>query len=148
MISPERLRRFSHHAGCSEEVLQAAAMFADNRTFKAGERIFSEGNEPTHLMFLEQGEVDVVYRLGDGREVVVDTLVPGDTLAWSAVVKPHVLSASAVGKRDGRLIRIEAQGLRRLCAENPSYGYRLMNEIARVLRSRLIATRVQLAAMS
>ena len=148
MISPERLRRFSHCAGCPDDVLRAMAIIAANHSFKAGERIFSEGGNSTHLMFLEDGEVNVVYRLGDDREVVVDTLVPGDTLSWSAVVEPHVLSATAIGKRDGRLIQVEAESLRRLCEANPAYGYRLMSEIARVLRARLIATRVQLAAMS
>lgn len=148
MISPERLRRFSYCAGCPDEVLQSMAMSAGNHSFKAGERLFTEGEKSTHLMFIEEGEVDVVYRLGDDRQVVVDTLVPGDTLSWSALVEPHVLSATAVGKKDGRLIQVDAQNLRRLCEENPAYGYRMMSEIAKVLRSRLIATRIQLAAMS
>jgi CRP-like cAMP-binding protein len=148
MISPERLRRFSHHAGCPDRVLRGLAMQADNHSFKAGERIFREGDPSTHLMFLEAGEIDIVCRLGDQREVVVDTLVPGETLSWSAVLGPHLLSATAIGKKDGRLIRIQAEAVRRMCAENPAYGYRLMTEIARVIRSRLAATQIQLAAMS
>ena len=148
MISPECLRRFSHYAGCPDEVLRGLAMQADNHSFRAGELILCEGDPSTHLMFLEAGEIDIVCWLGDHRVAVVDTLVPGDTLARSAVLEPYLLSATAIGKKDGRLIRIQAEAIRRMCGENPAYGYRLMAEIARVIRSRLAATQVQLAAMS
>jgi len=146
MISPERLRRFPHSAGAAYELLQDLAVHAESCDFEAGDIIFAEGNPATHLMFLEEGEVDIVFRLGDDREVVVDTLVAGDTLSWSALIEPHTISATALASKDGRLIRVEAETLRRVCDEQPAVGARVMAEVAKVLRSRLIAMRVQLAA--
>jgi len=146
MISPERLRRFPHSAGAAYELLQDLAVHADSRDFKAGDTIFSEGDRATHLMFLEEGEVDIVCRLGDDRQVAVDTLVAGDTLSWSALIEPHVLSGSAVARKDGTLVQVEARALRRICEEQPAVGVQVMAEVAKVIRSRLIATRVQLAA--
>jgi CRP-like cAMP-binding protein len=146
MISPERLRRFANNAHIPENLLKTVAMHAENHTFKAGDRIFSEGNNATHFMIVEEGEVDLTYQLGDMREVVVDTLVAGDSLSWSALIEPHTLSASAVANSDGSLIRIDGSSLRQLCHDQPDFGLQLMREVATVLRERLIATRVQLAA--
>lgn len=146
MISVEALRHYPHFSGISNHHLKAVAMISDVLKFKKGDRLFQEGNTATHLMFLKSGEINIVYRLGDGREVVADTLVAGDTLAWSSVLSPHRLTASGVGNKDGSLILIEAEGLRKLCDENVEFGYLLMREIARTLRSRLSAMRVQAAA--
>ena len=82
MISPERLRRFPHCAGASDEMLKQVAMLGKERNFKAGERLFEEGKPATHLLMLEAGEVDIVYTLAKARQVVVDTVVAGDLLAW------------------------------------------------------------------
>jgi CRP-like cAMP-binding protein len=146
MISPERLRRFAHCATAPEDLLKEVAKLSQERAFREGEQIFEEGNTATHLMFLETGEVNITYRLGDDREIIVDTLVAGDTLCWSALLEPHKLTGSGVGNKEGVLIAIKGQGLRRLCQENPVYGYMFVEEIAKTLRSRLAATRIQLAA--
>lgn len=146
MISPERLRRFPHCAQAPDEMLKKVAMISEGRDFDEGEELFAEGNPADHLMFLEDGEVNILYRLGDHTEVVVDTLVAGDTLAWSALLQPYTLTATGVGRVAGSLVAVQAKELRALCVENPRYAYQLMTEVARTLRSRLDATRVQLAA--
>jgi len=146
MISPERLRRFAHCAGASDELLKQVAMLASERPFDAGEHIFEEGTPARKLLMLESGSVDIVHTLGSGKAVVVDTLVAGDLMAWSALLEPHVLTATGVGRTAGRLVEIEGEGMRRLCKENPEYGLTMMTEVAKTLRARLEATRVQLAA--
>ncbi|HLC02204.1 MAG TPA: cyclic nucleotide-binding domain-containing protein [Anaerolineales bacterium] len=147
MISPERLRRYPHCAGAPDEMLKSVAMLARERPFKAGERLVEEGATATKLMLLDAGEVDIVYRLGDDRDVTVDTLVEGDLMAWSALLEPHRLTATGIARKDGLVIEIEAEGLRGICQANPTYGYQMMTQVAIALRDRLSATRVQLAAL-
>jgi CRP-like cAMP-binding protein len=146
MITVEELKRYPHFSSMSNSYLQDIARISHEMTFESGERLFREGNTASHLIFIKSGEINVVYLLGDGREVVADTLVTGDTLAWSAVLTPHRLTASGVGSKSGSVIMIEAKGLRKLCDEHTDFGYALMREIARTLRSRLSAMRVQAAA--
>ena len=146
MISPERLRKQPHCAGAPDDLLRKVAMLTAERPFRKGEALFEEGGRATHLLFLEAGEVNIVFTLGSGNEVTVDTLVAGDVLAWSALLEPHVLSARGVGRSDGMCLAVEAEGLRKLCAEHPAYGYLMMTQVAQTLRDRLTATRVQLAA--
>lgn len=148
MISPERLRRYALCAGASDELLKQVAMIAAERSFDAGERLFEEGKPARRLMLLESGSVNIVHTLGGGQTVIVDTLVAGDMMAWSALLEPHVLTASGVGREAGRLIDIDGEAMLKLCREHCDFGLTLMTEVAKTLRARLEATRVQLAAAS
>ena len=89
MISPELLRSFPHFSGVSYECLKDIAMISRERTFDSGETLFNEGNVATHLCLLLSGEVSIVYRLGDNREVVADNLIKGMHLggprSWSLI---------------------------------------------------------------
>ncbi len=146
MISPEILRHYPNFVGASDGHMKEIASISRVRDFEAGERLFCEGNTATHLQFVISGEVNIVYRLGSGQEVVADTLVAGDPLAWSALLEPHRLTASGVGSKPGALLEIDAEGLRRLCERDRNFGYFMMKEIAKTLRSRLSAMRIQAAA--
>jgi CRP-like cAMP-binding protein len=146
MISPEKLRRYAHCAGAPDELLKQVAMLAGERAFQTGAELFHEGEPARRLMILESGKVDIVHVMGDGRAAVVDSLVEGDLMAWSALLEPHVLTASGVARTAGTAIEIDGEGMRKICKENPEYGLVMMTEVAKTLRARLEATRVQLAA--
>lgn len=146
MLSSQVLRRYPNFAGLSERYLNNIAKISRIRNFEAGEELFREGNTATHLILVMFGEIHIVYQLGDGSEVVADTLVTGDPLAWSALLEPHTLTASGVANKAGSLIEIEAGELRRMCKDNTDFGYVMMKEVAKTLRSRLSAMRVRAAA--
>lgn len=146
MISSELLRRYPNFAGIAPEYLGEVAKISRSRNFTAGERLFYEGNTANQFMIIVTGEIHIVYELGDGTEVIADTLVAGDPLAWSALLEPHKLTASGVASKNGSLIEIEAEGLRRLCEENKDFGYTMLKEVGKTLRSRLRAMRIMTAA--
>lgn len=147
MISPDRLRRFPHFANIEHRVKLFIAANSNSTAFSAGDIILREGNTARELIFLEEGEVDIVYQLGDDRIVVVDTIMPGETFSWSAALPPHRLSATAIAKTDGEYFGFDRESLGELCKLFPAFGCRMMTEIAQMLRRRLINTRVQLAAV-
>ena len=146
MISPNEFRRYRYFASVPEQVLNALAAISSLRRFKAGARLFEEGAPASHLMIVKSGQVDLIYRLGDSREVVAESAISGDVISWSAVLAPYQLTASAVGSKDGELIEIDGKELREMCEADFSLGYQLMTEIARGLRDRLTGLRVQIAA--
>ena len=146
MIWPEEFRRYRYFAGVPAPMLDALAALSSMREFKAGERLLEEGGVASHLIIVKSGQVDIIYRLGDSREVIAESAISGDVIAWSAVLAPYQLTASAVGSKDGEFIAIEGKGLRELCDADTSLGYHLMTEIARGLRDRLTGLRVQIAA--
>ena len=146
MISPEELRRFAHFSGVSYDCLKKIANFSKERAVKVGDRVFGEGDTAKHFRLIKSGAVDIVYLLGDGREVITDTLVKGDALSWSALLEPYRLTASGVASKEGVIIEIEAEGLRQICKEDLACGFKVLEEVSKTLRSRLSALRVQIAA--
>lgn len=146
MISPEELRRYGCFAQASDQALRSLAMISSSRRLEAGERLFGEGDPATHLMIVKSGQVDIIYRLGDDREVVAGSVTSGDVLSCSAVLAPYQLTASTIGSKSGELIAIEGKPLRQMCDAEAAMGYQLMTEIAEGLSERLIGLRVRVAA--
>src|SRR3990172_10569683 len=111
MISPEKLRRYAHCAGAPDELLKQVAMLAEERSFQPRAELFHEGEPARRLMILESGTVDIVHRMPGERNVVVDTLVEGDLMAWSALLEPYVLTASGVARTAGVAAGIDGGGM-------------------------------------
>ena len=148
MISPEELRRYAHFSGVSNDCLKKIAIISKERPIKVGDRVFSEGEKATHFRLIKSGAVDIVYLLGDGREVITDTLITGDALSWSALLEPYRLTASGVASKEGVIIEIESEGLRQICRGDLACGFKILEEVSKTLRSRLSALRVQIAAQN
>jgi CRP/FNR family cyclic AMP-dependent transcriptional regulator len=148
MVPIELLRSFPYFAGVSSESLKAVAAVADERDFRSGEILFREGDPAHYLHIVRQGQVDIIYRLQGGAERVVDTVVGGELLGWSAVVEPYLSTATGVAREAGQVVRLPAARIRALCDQDPSLGYRLLMHVTRVLSDRLQGARVQLAAGS
>jgi CRP-like cAMP-binding protein len=146
MISTQLLRYHSYFSGLDEDQLLQIANISDRKQFEASDELFVEGAPATHFCILISGEVNIVYKLGDNRTVVADMLVKGDAFGWSALIKPHQMTASCVAHNKGEYIAIEAQALRLLCDANPACGCRIALELAELLRDRLSALRIQIAA--
>jgi len=145
MISPEMLRRFNCFSPVREESLQALATIAREESVAAGRHLFGEGDPADTLSLIVDGEVDVRYLLGSGESRVVDTLIAGDIVGWSALVEPYKMTGIATTCKPTRLIRIQAKPLRELCERDPLLGYRLSTQVVRLLADRLEATRAHLA---
>jgi CRP/FNR family cyclic AMP-dependent transcriptional regulator len=80
------------------------------------------------------------------KEFVVGTINPGELLGISAVIEPHIYTATAIAINESRMLKIDAVSLRELCAANPDLDYGMQRMVAKATMERLHATRVQLAA--
>jgi CRP-like cAMP-binding protein len=139
------LRRFNCFSPVGEESLKALATIAREECVPAGRQLFGESDPADTLSLIVEGEVDIRYLLGSGESYVVDTLIAGDILGWSALVAPHKMTGIATTRKPTRLIRIQAQPLRELCERDPLLGYRLSTQVIRLLADRLEGARAQLA---
>ncbi len=146
MISPELLRRYPWFAGLSEQVLKTIAMMSEERAVDAGEVIFEEGDTATCLKLVLSGSVDITFAGDAGERFVVDNITAGQLFCWSSLVEPYQETATAVVREAGKIVCIEGKELRDLCEADFEVGYRLMQQIAAVLRRRLQSARVQLIA--
>ena len=146
MVSSQVLRQFPAFTRVLERSMRAIAVISREMRFKAGETIFGEGQPADHVYLVLEGEVDVTFGVDHG-QVIIDTLMPGDMVCWSAIVEPFVSNANAVARTDARLVAIDGHELRRLFDRDNSLAYFVMQEIVRCLTHRLTAAHVQLAGL-
>lgn len=147
MVSPELLRRFTCFSGASEQILKQVAMLSEEKNAQAGDVLFREGEDATHLHIVVEGEVDVQYVLGDGSYQTVDTLIAGDLMLWSSLVEPHTTHSMGVARTNVKLVAIDAPKLRELMQAEPQLGYLVMRALASAISNRLHGARLQIAAM-
>jgi len=146
MVSVEVLRATPYFAAVSNERLRLVAAIAEERAFEAGDILFEETESATGILIVQEGEIDIVYALPDGKQCVVDTVVRGDLIGWSTLVEPFRRTATAAARTPANCIFIDAAGIRRLCEEDHTLGYRLMQKLAETLSRRLRGALVQIAA--
>lgn len=147
MVSPELLRRYNCLSGADEQMLKQVAMLSEEKIARAGDVLFREGQDATHLHIVVEGEVDIQYVLGDGSYQTVDTLIAGDLMVWSSLVEPHMTHSMGVARTQVKLVAIDAPRLRELMQAEPRFGFLLMRSLASAIAHRLHGARLQIAAM-
>ncbi len=108
-------------------------------------KLFQQGDKQDYLYVVLKGRVAIEIAVpGKGRTRIY-TAEPSDMLGWSSVT-PVVRqrTASAVTVLPSALVRIKSSKLQKLCDQNHSFGYVVMQRIANVAASRLLFTRLQL----
>jgi CRP-like cAMP-binding protein len=143
----EVLNTYLETDGVNPKTIEAVAEFSEERHIEAGEMLFRAEKASDHLYIVASGEVDVQYLQPSGMRQAVDTLGPGDFGVWSAVVEPHTTSSIGICRTPVTVVAIEAERLRALCDEDSVFGYHLLRQMARVIRRRLQAARLQIADM-
>lgn len=117
---------------------------ASDVQFAAGQLIFREGEEASHLFLIQDGKVALeVFRLDPG-PIVIQTLVAGDVLGWSWLVPPYRWRFDARALEHTRTLAFDGPCLRAMCEESPAFGYELLKRLFGILEQRLQATKVQL----
>lgn len=100
----------------------------DPKHFKAGERIFNEGEAGDFMYGVIEGEVEIRK---NGK--VVDTVSPGGIFGEMALIDHTARSATAVAKTDCKAAQISEKRFYFLVQQTPNFALHLM----RVLTDRV-----------
>ncbi len=152
MIQREAMGRCALLAGLSPSARDLVASLGTVVSFQPGERIFSEGDEARDFFVIHTGRVALEMRTpeqeGDlPRSVVVSVLGAGESLGWSALVPPFVLTMSAVSVEPTVLVAISGPVLRRLISLDWEIGYPIMAGLVDLIESRMAQVRARLTQM-
>jgi CRP-like cAMP-binding protein len=132
----DELRQFKIFSELDVGDLDAVARIAYVRDFAAGEKLTVEGEPAEHLYLFLEGKAAVKVKGGDGKQVPLFDLGPGELLGWAAVMEPHVYTASACTVESSELIVINGNDLRELCDANKRIGYQVAKGIGEVISKR------------
>jgi len=110
----------------------------------AGEVIFKEGGRNNNLYFVIAGAAALEMHVPRRGTTRILTVGPGQLLAWSALLGDATMTATAVSQQDLQMVAIPADDLKTLCDSDHDIGYSVMQQTAKSLSRRLLATRLQL----
>jgi hypothetical protein len=99
--------------------------------------IFNEGAEARTFYLVEEGQAAVESLLGRGMRIPTVVVSAGQAFGWSALVPPHVYTATVVALSTLRVIAIEREKLLAQMQANTSFGLTIMQNVASMISSRL-----------
>jgi CRP-like cAMP-binding protein len=112
--------------------------------FPMGGWIARTGAPANSFLLLVAGRAGIEIGAASRDPMVVATVHAGDVVGWSWFVEPHEWHFDVVALDHVRALAVDATALRAACAADHELGYQLGIRLARVVASRLEATRHQL----
>ena len=114
--------------------------------FEPDEVIHREGDESDRLYLVVRGHVAI--ELAGRNEVLrVETVGPGGEFGWSSMLQGAGRYFQSRALDGVQALTFEARDLRKMCEEDPRFGYALMTRLLAVVAERLQATRLQIVDM-
>jgi len=108
------------------------AIFQDSgkaRTYRAGEKVFAQGDAASEMYVVLEGRVDIIVNGS-----LVESLGAGSIFGEMALVDSGHRSASAVVAVDTRLEPIDEEWFKHLIRRSPNFGLQVMSQMAKRLR--------------
>ena len=134
------LRQAELFTGLSDEECRTVEGLGRRRAAAAGEVLFRLGDAADELLVIQHGRVELTFPLvvmGETKDTRFQSLEPGRTLAWSALVPPHRLTMSARASTEVELLALERARVLEHLERHPNVGFRVMSNLAHVVATRL-----------
>ncbi len=100
------------------------------QSFKAGERIFKEGDPASQLYVIKSGRVGI--QLGNR---ILDTLDSNDIFGEMALIERTSRSADAIAMTDVTVVPVSEKQFLFLVSQTPFFALKVMRVMARRLRA-------------
>jgi len=139
MVTPHELAQSPLFVGVPAESLARFTALGEEVHCSAGEMLFREGKEATHLYLLLRGKVNVQVQPTSltAPLTFVSISTFGQLVGWSGFMPPHYYTATALCLEDCDLLAFEGAAFSRALDADPAVGLVVMRHIAEVISQRL-----------
>lgn len=120
--------------GLPESQIQALARIAEPITYRAGDLIFSEGDDAAGFFLVVSGQVKIYKLSFEGKEQVLHFVGPGEIFAEVPVYSGGAYPANADALRETRTLFFPRRAIRRLLANDPNLAMIMLADLSRRLR--------------
>jgi CRP/FNR family cyclic AMP-dependent transcriptional regulator len=134
-------------AGMPASWLDKLSYQAKRAVYHPGYRIFHEGRHAGRFWLIRDGSVALDIAVPGRGDVVIETIGPGTVLGWSWLMPPHRWHFGARAVEQTLAIEFNAEGVLRLCEDDPALGFELTRRFMNVLVDRLQHSRDRLLAL-
>lgn len=144
MVELEILKRLGPFSGMNDAQLNKLQPRCEEIDFKAGDKLFTEGDDAMHLWVVKKGGVDLRFELPNrtptSDQMTVDSIAVEDkepeakVLGWSCFVPPYKMRLSAYCVTETcNIIRVPKSDLLKLFDEDAKMGYLFMSYMIQVV---------------
>ena len=144
---PLELREIDVFLGRKESTLAALESCMDKRSYKAGEKIFAQGDAGDEMFLIRRGAVRIVLPLSEKQGHHLATFGRGDFFGEMAFLDPAPRSADALAFTDTDLFVLSRTRFDTLAEEHKKLAMGLVLSLARVLSIRLRYANAELRAL-
>ena len=143
MITPELISKYHLFEDLEINHIKALASVAEGITFDEKKYVFHEGDDLEFFYIVVEGAIGIVHERKGKPDTIISAVGPGYVFAWSALVPPHIATASAKTLSPSWLISLNRKKLLTIFQEDCRFGYRMMQKIVQISRDRLLDARIE-----
>jgi len=145
LIGKQMLRESHLFEQLNDTDLDSITSISRSREYEAGATIFTEKGLAEELYIVEKGKVALQMQLSLShpqlsKKVTVDIVTQNEVFGWSVLVAPYKYTLSAVCLEHTRVTATDGIKLRSLIQNNHRLGYEVLNQLIKVVASRLDET--------
>jgi CRP/FNR family transcriptional regulator, cyclic AMP receptor protein len=122
-------------AGLGADDWDALAARTVRTAFSRGKELLVQGEIGDRLLILVEGTARVVLMTANGREIVLAYAEPGAVLGEIALLDGGERTASVIATSDGTALQLGRNALKDFVSAHPEFGWRMMQQLARRLRT-------------
>lgn len=133
LVGIDRLRKVEIFQGLTDWELKIVGQFFQEERVQEGVTLCKEGEMADRLFILEDGVVTLNTQKGDSYEL----RSPGKIIGWSFLVSPNLYTATVATLAPCSLLVMKSPDFYYLIHKEPKMGVKVMDNLARVVASRL-----------
>ena len=127
----------------STEQMHAVRHLCREECFYPGYTLFEDGEPATKMYVLVDGEIEVLFTIGEAGMVQVDRVGPGEIFGCSALVPPYVHMSTVHAKTRIEVLELDAVALRELFEDDPRLAVSIQQHIIQCLLARIVNLRLE-----
>ena len=148
MNDSEVLKQCELFSSLTNKELKAIEKGLVSEVFEPGVVICKQGEKLDRVYVIEEGLVGIIREVGPLTQRQVQSASKFDVVGWSALVGPHICTATAKAIKKTKMVTFKREDMDRLCATRPDIGCKVSNGLARVVTRRLTEAYNQLLGVT
>lgn len=136
----DQIRAAELFSGLNAERAQRLAAIGKVVPLRRGEYLFSLGDRAQFVSVVTSGLVDLCCPISVGgtvKDIAVESVGPGRTVGWSALVKPYCFTLSARAAQDSEVIAFAQPELLRVFANDSEIERVVLGRVCELMADRL-----------
>lgn len=137
MVPFKELRKIHLIENLTDSMLGRISPLLQMRLFGAGDTIFQQGDDATFFYMLKEGKALLEVDISETISVSMGAIKSGFCFGWSALLPGSQYTSTAVCVEPCEVMSIRGEDFLNLMEKDHTMGYRVMQIIASILKSRL-----------